>query len=292
MKSAFRIYLIGGTAIATCGLAGLVWAQQPALAPPPAPPSVETASPSPGSFPYAIQQLPQFRGTMARYTLMPRGDVDGFILTDGTEVKVPKHLSAQLVYAIKPGDAITVRGQKAYNIPLIDAVAVSNDASGLTVVDRGPDRGPRAMAWADQPISAQGRVQAVLHGKRGEVNGAILEDGTTLRLPPREAERFAALLTPGQSINVQGNGIVTPLGRAIDVQAIGQVGMQLSAVEGKGDKKGRRPPPAFAAAPPPAPPTANVPPPPPPPPPPAAGPAAAPGLVAPSPPGSAPPPRP
>jgi hypothetical protein len=252
MESTFRTYLFGGAAIATCGLAGLAWAQQPALAPPPAPPGFGAPSPLPGSFPYAIQQLPQFKGTMARYTLTPRGDIDGFILTDGTEVKVPKHLSAQLVYAIKPGDAITVRGQKAYSIPLIDAVAISNDASGQTVVDRGPDRGPRAIAWADQPISAQGRVQAVLHGKRGEVNGAILEDGTILRLPPPEAERFATLLMPGQSIDAQGNGLVTPLGRVVDVQAIGQAGMQLSVVEGKGGKKGRRPPPpAFAAAPPP-----------------------------------------
>jgi hypothetical protein len=274
MKSKFGMYLIGGTAIATCGLAGLVWAQQPTLAPPPAPPSVGV--PSPGGLPYAIQQLPQFTGTMARYTLTPRGDVDGFTLNDGTEVKVPKHLSAQVVYAIKPGDAITVRGQKAYNMPLIDAVVISNDASGLTVVDRGP----RAMAWADQPISAQGRVQAVIHGKRGEVNGAILEDGTTLRLPPPEAERFAALLVPGQNVDAQGSGLVTPLGRVIDVQAIGQIGMQLSAVEGKGAKKGRRPPPpAFAAAPPPAPPAANVAPPPPPP---AAG-SPAPSVVAPPP---------
>jgi hypothetical protein len=31
-----------------------------ALAPPPAPPGVGAPSPSPGSFPYAIQQLPQF----------------------------------------------------------------------------------------------------------------------------------------------------------------------------------------------------------------------------------------
>jgi hypothetical protein len=285
MRSTFRMYLIGGTAIATWGLAGLVWAQQPALAPPLAPPSVGAPSPSPGSFPFAIQQPPQFKGTVARYTLTPRGDVDGLLLSDGTEVHFPPHMSAQLVYAIKPGDAITVRGQKAYNMPLIDAVAISNDASGLTVVDRGPDRGPRAMAWADQLISAQGRVQAVLHGKRGEVNGAILEDGTILRLPPPEAERFAALLMPGQSINAQGNGLVTPLGRVIDVQAIGQVGMQLSAVEGKGGKKGRRPPPpAFAAAPPPLPGAANVPPPPPP----SAAGSAAPSVVAPPP----PPPRP
>jgi hypothetical protein len=286
MNSTFRMYLIGGISVATCGLAGLVWAQQPALAPPPAPPSVGAPSPSPGGLPYAIQQLPQFKGTVARYTLTPRGDVDGLLLSDGTEVHFPPHMSAPLVYAIKPGDAITVRGQKAYDMPLIDAVAISNDASGLTVVDRGPDREPRAVAWADQLMSAQGRVQAVLHGKRGEVNGAILEDGTILRLPSPEAERFAALLMPGQSINAQGNGLVTPLGRVIDARAIGQIGMQLSAVEGKGGKKGRRPPqPTFAAAPPPAPPAANVAPPSPPPP--AAG-SAAPSLVTPPPPPSRP----
>jgi hypothetical protein len=63
MNSTFRMYLIGGISVATCGLAGLVWAQQPALAPPPAPPSVGAPSPSPGGLPYAIQQLPQFNAT-------------------------------------------------------------------------------------------------------------------------------------------------------------------------------------------------------------------------------------
>lgn len=288
MKSTFRTYLIGGAAIAACGLAGFAWAQQPALAPLPVPSGVGAPSSPPGNFPYAIQQLPQFKGTVARYSLKPRGDVDGLLMSDGTEVHFPPHMSAQLVYAVKPGDAITVRGQKAYGASLIDAVAITNDASGLTVVDRGPDHGPRAMAWADQLISAQGRVQAVIHGKRGEVNGALLEDGTILRLPPPEAERFAALLVPGQSINAQGNGLVTPLGRVIDVEAIGQVGMQLSVVEGKGGKKGRRlAPPAFAAAPPP-PPSVNVAPPPPPP---VAG-STAPSAIAPPPPGLPPPPRP
>jgi hypothetical protein len=261
MKSTLRMYLIGGTAIAACVLAGLAWAQ-PATTPPPAPPPAVAAPVPPASgFPYAIQQLPEFKGTVARYTLTPRGDVDGLLLGDGTEVHFPPHMSAQLVYVIKPSDAITVRGVKAFSLPLIDALAISNDASGQTVVDRGP----RAMAWVDQLTSSEGRVQAVLHGKRGEVNGAILEDGTILRLPPPEAQRFATLLTPGQSINAQGNGLVTPLGRVIDVQTIGQAGMQYSVIRDKGGKKGRRPPPAaFAATPLPPPPAANIAPPPPP----------------------------
>jgi hypothetical protein len=80
-------------------------------------------------------QLPETKGTVRQYTLTPRGDVDGFILTDGTEVKVPKHLSAQLVYAIRPGDAVTIRGLKAFALRLVDAATISNDATGGTVVD-------------------------------------------------------------------------------------------------------------------------------------------------------------
>jgi hypothetical protein len=224
MKSTLRMYLIGVTAIAACVLAGLAWAQ-PATASPPAPPAVAAPFPPSSSLPYTIQQLPEFKGTW-HATLTPRGDVDGLLLGDGTEVPFPPHMSAQLVYAVKPGDAVTVRGLKAYSMQLIDATAINNDTSGQTVVDRGPDRGPRATIWADQTMSAQGRVHAILHGKRGEVNGAILEDGTILRLPPPEAQRFAAFLTPSQSINAQGNGLVTPLGRVIDVQTIGQAGKQ------------------------------------------------------------------
>jgi hypothetical protein len=85
-----------------------------------------------------FQQLPATRDTVSRYTLTPRGDVDGLILADGTEVHFPPHLSTQLVYAIKPGDAVTVRGLKALNTPLIAAIAITNDATSNTVVDSRP----------------------------------------------------------------------------------------------------------------------------------------------------------
>jgi hypothetical protein len=38
--------------------------------------------------------------------LTPRGEVDGLILNDGTEVKLPPHLTGQIVFAIRPGDAV------------------------------------------------------------------------------------------------------------------------------------------------------------------------------------------
>jgi hypothetical protein len=126
MRSTLRSNLIGA-AIAICGLSDLASAQ-PATASPPAPPVVAAPFPPSSSLPYTIQQLPELKGTVARYTLTPRGDVDGLLLGDGTEVHFPPHMSAQLVYAVKPGDAVTVRGLKAYGIPLIDATAISNDA--------------------------------------------------------------------------------------------------------------------------------------------------------------------
>src|SRR5947209_3987681 len=71
-------------------------------------------------------QLPETKGTVKQYTLTPRGDVDGLILNDGTEIKLPPHLTAQIVFAVKPGDAVSVRGLRARALPLVDAASVTN----------------------------------------------------------------------------------------------------------------------------------------------------------------------
>src|SRR5438105_384934 len=87
-------------------------------------------------------QLPESRGIVRQYTLTPRGDIDGIILTDGTEVKLPPHLTAQIVFAIHPGDPVSVRGLRARAIPRVDASSVTNTATGKSVVEHGtPDPG-------------------------------------------------------------------------------------------------------------------------------------------------------
>jgi hypothetical protein len=65
------------------------------------------------------------------------GDVDGFILRDGTEVAFPPHLTSQIVFAIRPGDAVSVRGLKARALPLIDGNSDTNLVSGVTVTEGG-----------------------------------------------------------------------------------------------------------------------------------------------------------
>lgn len=170
-------------------------------------------------------QLPETKGTVKQYTLTPRGDVDGLILTDGTEIKLPPHLTAQIVFAVKPGDAVSVRGLRARALPLVDAASATNLATGVTVTDNGPPGGP---GRATTETTLSGKIAAALHGKRGEANGALLENGTVLRLPPPEAERMQSLLQPGQTITVRGISLVTSLGTVVEMRAIGSSPEQLT----------------------------------------------------------------
>jgi hypothetical protein len=87
---------------------------------------------------YDQQQLPVQRGQVQQFTLTPRGDIDGLILSDGTEVKTPPHLSTQLAYSVKPGNTVTIRGPHTAARPLVQAVSMINEATGPTVVDSGP----------------------------------------------------------------------------------------------------------------------------------------------------------
>lgn len=188
-------------------------------------------------------QLPATRGSVSAYSLTPRGDVDGLILADGTEVHLPPHLGTQLVFAVKPGDAVTIHGLRARAIPMVQAMSVSNDVTGKTVTDDG-QAGPHGPRGNQQKLTAEGRIKSQLHGPRGELNGALLEDGTIVRLPPPEALRLAAKLTPGAMLYVEGDGFAGLLGRVIAAQSLGPNPAQLAQIAAPPPPgPGRRPPP-------------------------------------------------
>ncbi len=165
---------------------------------------------------YDPAQLPEVKGKVSQYLLTPRGDVDGFLLADGTEVHVAPHLSTQLVFTVKPGDAVTIHGLKAKAAPLVLAVSVTNDATGATVLG-----GPHGHHGGFTQVEATGQVKAQLHSPRGDVDGVLLDNGTIVRLPPPEAQKLAALLADGQTVFVRGFGIDSPLGKVIGATALG-----------------------------------------------------------------------
>jgi hypothetical protein len=202
--------------------------------PPPAPPAgPAVAQPMPPPVPPGglAQPITTTTGVVGRFTLSPRGELDGLILGDGTEVHVPPHLSAQLAAAVRPGDTVTISGSRSPAAALVIATSVTNTASNQTVVDRGPPppgSAPLPPAPGAQNASTQGRVQMLLHGPASDVNGALLDDGTVLRMPPHVASQFASLLVPGQSVAVQGWMLNTAFGRVIAVEAIGASPAQMT----------------------------------------------------------------
>ncbi len=198
---------------------------------------------------YDASQLPSVKGKVAQYDLTPRGDVDGLILDDGTEVHFPPHLGTEIVAVVKPGDAVTVHGLKARALPLVQAMSVTADASGKTVQDNGPPGGPPggpmggpgphhghppgpAMMGGEQTMTAQGTVKAQLHGPRGDLNGVLLNDGTIVKLPPPEATRLGDQLKTGQTIYVQGKGFKNVLGTLVMARQIGPSADKLTEIKG------------------------------------------------------------
>lgn len=174
---------------------------------------------------FDLDQLPAVHGTVAQYLPTPRGDVDGLMLTDGTEVHVPPHLSTELVFAVKPGDAVTVHGLRARAVNLVEAASVTNDATHVTVAWNGPPHMREGTA-----VDAQGTVKAQLYGPRGDFNGVLLSDGTVVHLPPPEAQRLADMLAVGRPVVVHGSGYAGPIGRAVDAREIGSDAAHLVAV--------------------------------------------------------------
>ncbi len=203
---------------------------------------------------YDASQLPSIKGKVAQYDLTPRGDVDGLILEDGTEVHFPPHLGTEIVAVVKPGDAVTVHGLKARALPLVQAMSVTADASGKTVQDNGLPGGPMGgpmmggsmmgghgphhghppgpMMGEGQKMTAQGTVKAQLHGPRGELNGVLLNDGTIVKLPPPEATRLGDEIKTGQTIYVEGNGFKNVLGTLVMARQIGPSADRLTEVKG------------------------------------------------------------
>jgi len=204
--------------------------------------------------PYDPAQLPETKGKVAQYLLNPMGMVDGLLMADGTEIRLPPSASTELVFAVRPGDAITVHGLKARALPLVAAASVTNDATGITVQTAPGIRAPHGTPgdahggmeghWAKHPMGGPmgmgghealdltGKVKASLHNARGEANGVVLEDGSQVLLPPPEAKRLADTLAIGKALTVKGLGSTSLLGKVVIARQIGPDAAHLADVHG------------------------------------------------------------
>ncbi|MBW7974801.1 hypothetical protein [Bradyrhizobium sp. BR 10289] len=169
------------------------------------------------------ESLPETAGTFDRFVLNPHGEVDGFIMKDKKTrilVHTPPHMDRELTRHLKQGETVRVRGVRPRGAELLAAVSVTT-AGGREIVDNGPEHDREHPKVKHTPMSAEGVVELSLFGPKGELRGALLSDGTVVRVGPKEAGHVAALLAPGAQLAARGDGVQTRHGRVIHVEEIG-----------------------------------------------------------------------
>ena len=197
---------------------------------PPPPPSVQAPMPvgpaarplPPGADAEAAGSI-TLNGRVQQWLLNPNGEIDGLLLADGTQVAFPPHLSASVQQAMKPGDAVQVTGWRTPGAPVLRAASLN--ANGRSVVDQPPAFGSAPPAprepGALTAMSASGRVARPLYTGRGDVNGVLLDNGSSVRFPAHVGAELVAALQPGSTLHAKGWGSRGPQGSAIEATAIG-----------------------------------------------------------------------
>jgi hypothetical protein len=186
--------------------------------------------------------LPKTVGVVKQFIPNPRGDLDGLVLIgdagDAVLVHFPPHLSEQVKASIKIGDEIRIHGVRPRGVSLVAAVSLV-PAIGEPIVDNGrPDKDKREteeIGKLTEPSAKDitGRVSLSLYTPRGELRGALLEDGSVLRIGPKEAAHFDAFLHTGAKVAARGEGLDTAYGLVIDVREIGPAPNELRAVKSR-----------------------------------------------------------
>jgi hypothetical protein len=171
--------------------------------------------------------LPDISGTVERFIANRHGEVDGLILMYEPDrfllVHLPPHLGPEITSAIAQGDAVRVRGLRPRGADMVAAVAViAND--GCVIVDNGPDSKDEPKPQSRQgakKLQVEGVVSMSLFGPKGELRGALLDNGDSVRIGPKEAAYVAGLLRPGAAIAARGEGLELAHGRVVAAAEIG-----------------------------------------------------------------------
>lgn len=227
--------------------------------PPPPPPDGPGRGPRGRGAPRPpAQNTEQISGVVSQYLMNPNGEVDGLLLSDSTQVKFPPHMSADLTGLVKPNDRISAGGERE-SAQTFRAFIITNAASGQSVVESRPSELPRRMPPELRgvnltPLSASGKIKAVLHAPRGEIDGAVLEDGTILHFRPDVGVQYASSLVIGQIVSAKGFGTQNSFGRSLEVTEFGVAGQALAPIYSAGANTVSPAAPVAPPPPPPAPP--------------------------------------
>jgi hypothetical protein len=216
---------------AACGLAlGVFALALPSVAAPPR----RSAEAGAAEAWFDPTQLPTYSGTIDRFLIDARGRTDGVLLKEGPQIILAPALGQAVRAHLKAGDAITVFGVRARDAPVITALAAELPGRPIALHpglepprDAAPASSGRASARTSGTLTT-GKITRVIRDADGALTGAVLEDGTIVRLPRQRTP--SPLIAEGRTLAVRGDGYAGPNGRAIAAREVGPSPTQLTRV--------------------------------------------------------------
>jgi hypothetical protein len=190
-------------------------------------------------------QLSAVSGIIERFIANAQGELDGLVLNIGASttklVHFPSHMGKDVKAVLKEGDCVAVRGLKPREADIIAAVSLEC-SDGVEIIDHGPSKQepPTTRPYKPSPMSAAGKVRLTLFTPKGKVRGALLEDGTILRMTLAQAGQIKGRLQPGSHIQVDGAGCETQYGRVIDVHHVATPASQFTVIRKRSNRNGKR----------------------------------------------------
>jgi hypothetical protein len=127
---------------------------------------------------------------------------------------------------------------------VIHAATITNANSQQAVADTPPsprNPPPAPNPYARQPMSVSGIIKALTYAPRGEIDGAVLDNGAIVHFPPPVGMQYAGLLRVGVPLAASGYGTTNAYGRSLEATAIGPSASQLQTVAAVGDSPRDRP---------------------------------------------------
>lgn len=143
-------------------------------------------------------------GTFARFTVSPRGDVDGVVLQDGMVARFAPHTFVGGSSPLKAGDQLHVEGELRTDPTgraLDRATIRKGDAVIASDTLAAPPVAPRA-ELGEPPVTHAGVIARVLINPHGDADGLLLDDGAVVRFPPTPSTNLAT----GTRVEVTGRG--------------------------------------------------------------------------------------
>ncbi|HVW39536.1 MAG TPA: hypothetical protein VHB99_19595, partial [Pirellulales bacterium] len=164
------------------------------------------------------QSADRVRGTVERLTTAPKGEIDGAVLDDGTMLHWRPHLEDEFQAAVKVGDEVEAagrteiapRGEEHFEVERLTnlrtkAVAMNDDRRPPKPPKGPKERGPRPGAEERRTTTIKGVVRSLTTAPKGETDGAILDDGTTLHWPPHLEVEFRNVAAEGDRVEATGS---------------------------------------------------------------------------------------